>query len=99
VLRAWERGATSLWVRPSDDPPEIMIHKLLDQFDTVERVAGLGDLAIYVGGDHVLETPHRRAAADSVVLWVDHGVEYRLESDAGRSALLTMARALSRGSR
>jgi hypothetical protein len=97
ALLAWKRDATSLWVRPTDDPPEIMIQKLLDEFDTVERVTRLGDLAVYVGGDHVLVTPHRRAAADSVVLWVDDGFEYRLESEAGRSEMLAMSRALARG--
>jgi hypothetical protein len=75
---------------------EIVLRKLLDTYDTVERVSGLGNAAVFVGGAHVLATPLRRVAADSAVLWVDDSFEYRLESDAPRPELLAMARALYR---
>jgi hypothetical protein len=95
VLLAWRREGTSLWIRPTADPPGVMLQKLLDEHDTVERVTGLGDAAVSVGGPHVLATPHRRIAAESAVLWIDDGVEYRLESTARRAQLLAMARALA----
>jgi hypothetical protein len=59
-------------------------------------VGGLGDAAVFVGGDHVLTTPHRRLAADSVVLWVRDGFEYRLEADTERARMLDLARAVDR---
>jgi hypothetical protein len=93
VLLGWDDGA-SLWVRPSADPLEVLIQKVLDEYDTAARETGLGDAAVSVIGDHVLTTPHRRVAADSVVLWVDDGYEYRLEADAGRTELVTTAHAI-----
>jgi hypothetical protein len=94
VLLGWDDGE-SLWVRPSADPLEVVIQKLLDDYDTAARETGLGDAAVSVIGDHVLTTPRRRVAADSVVLWVDDGYEYRLETDAGRAELMATARAIT----
>jgi hypothetical protein len=94
VLLAWDEG-TSLWVRASADPLEVVIRKLLDEYDTAARVPGLGDAAVVITGDHVLTTPHRRVAADSVVLWVDGGYEHRLEADAESPELVRAARAIA----
>lgn len=43
--------------------------------------------------DHVLLTPSRRAAA-RVLLWVDEGVEYRLESNLDTKAMRSIARSV-----
>jgi hypothetical protein len=92
VLLGWDRGATSLWVRTTEDPAATRMRKLLDDSDAVQPVAGLGEGAVSVTGDHVLATPHRRVAAGSVVLWIDEGIEFRLESDLGVDAMVSIAR-------
>jgi hypothetical protein len=47
---------------------------------------------VSVAGSHVLATPNRRVAAGSVVLWIDEGIEFRLESDLGVDAMVSIAR-------
>jgi hypothetical protein len=97
VLLGWDRAATTLWILPTDDPADRRMSKVLDDHDTAEPVAGLGEGAVIVEGDHVLATPDRRVAAGTVVLWIEGGFEYRLESDLGRTALLAAARSLEPG--
>jgi hypothetical protein len=93
VLLGWDHAAATLWVRTTEDPAETRMRKLLDDYATVRPVADLGEGAVSVVGDHVLATPHRQvAAAGSVVLWIDQGVEFRLESDLGIDAALSIAR-------
>jgi hypothetical protein len=96
VLLGWDRDATTLFVRPFDDEPAAYFDKLLDEYDTVREVPDLGRMAVAVRGDHVLTTPHRRLAAGSVVLWVDDGLEYRLEAETGLHRLLDVAHAIDR---
>ncbi len=62
----------------------MFVKKLVDAGEPAESIAGVGDEALIVEGTHVLETPHRRLAADTVLLWVDGDKEYRLESDLDR---------------
>jgi hypothetical protein len=92
VLLGWDHGATSLWVRTTEDPAATRMRKLLDDSAAVEPLADLGEGAVSVTGDHVLATPHRRVAAGSVVLWIDEGIEFRLESDLGVEATESIAR-------
>jgi hypothetical protein len=92
VLLGWDRGATSLWVRTTVDPAETRMRKLLDDYAVIQPVADLGEGAVSVAGDHVLATPHRRVAAGSVVLWIDQGIEFRLESNLGVDATVSIAR-------
>jgi len=92
VLLGWDHAATTLWVRTTEDPAETRMRKLLDDYATVQPVADLGEGAVSVAGDHVLATPHRQVAAGSVVLWIDEGVEFRLESDLGIDAAVSIAR-------
>ena len=40
---------------------------------------------------HVLQTPHRRVAADSVVIWTDDGLTWRLEGTAELDELVEIA--------
>jgi hypothetical protein len=94
VLLGWDHGSTTLWIRPTADPADLRMAKLLDEIDTVEPVASLGDGAVVVEGDHVLTTPYRHVAAGTVLLWIDDGLEYRLESDLGLEAMLSIARSI-----
>jgi hypothetical protein len=96
ALLGWNRAATTLWIRPFTDEPDAYFDKLLDLNDTVAAVPDLGTAAVAITGDHVLTTPHRRLAADSVVLWIDDGLEYRLEADAGSPRVVGLARAIDR---
>jgi hypothetical protein len=92
VLLGWDRGATSLWVRTTEDPAETRMRKLLNDYAVIKPVADLGEGAVSVAGDHVLATPNRRVAAGSVILWIDEGIEFRLESDLGVDAMVSIAR-------
>jgi hypothetical protein len=96
VLLGWDAAATTLWIRAFVDEPGAYFDKLLDVDAKVTAVPDLGAAAVAITGDHVLTTPHRRVAAESVVLWVDDGLEYRLEGDASRERLLATARAIDR---
>ena len=62
--------------------------------ENVEPVEGVGDAALYVEGTHILETPGRKLAARSVLLWVQDGVEYRLESDLSRDEMIDVAKSV-----
>lgn len=94
VLLGWDEAATTLWVRPTADPAATRVTKVVEEL-AGERVPGLGESAVYVGGDHVLVTPYRRVASEAVLLWIDAGLEYRLESDLPYDDLLTTARSVS----
>jgi hypothetical protein len=94
VLLVWEKDATSLWIKSNEDPAYVLVDKLLDSYDTVEPLDDLGEGAVFVEGDHVLATPYRRVAAGTVVLWVDDGLELRLESDRPVDDLVTTAWAI-----
>jgi hypothetical protein len=94
VIMGWDQGETTLWVRRLGDPADVWMHKLASLDVRIEQVDGLGDAALSVEGDHVLATPDRRLAADTVVLWIDVGLEYRLESDLDLETMLDIARAV-----
>ena len=75
---------------PTDD----LYLKLIDAGQDAEPIDGLGDAALTVTGEHILETPYRRVRAGPVVLWTDADTEYRLESDLDLATMLDIARAL-----
>jgi len=62
-----------------------LIHPLL--------VSDLGDYAVLIAGDHVLDTPSRRVAAGTVLWWLADGQQWRLESQLDPATMLTMAHA------
>ncbi len=99
VLLVWPRGQTTLWVRADAGEGVPVVKKLLNVTDRVTPIAGLGEMAAIVEGAHVLETPTRRVSAGRVLLWVEDGLEYRLESDLPRSELVKIARSVSAASR
>jgi hypothetical protein len=94
VLLAWSNGATTLWLHDAVMPVDDLYRKLIDAGQDAEPIDALGDAALTVTGDHILETPYRRVRAGTVVLWTDAGVEYRLESELDLATMLDIARAL-----
>jgi hypothetical protein len=94
VLLVWSQGATTLWAQRLSIPGDILYTKLIDADQDAQTIDGLGDAALLVRGEHVLETPHRRVAADTVVLWTDAQTEYRLESDLDPATMIDIARDL-----
>jgi RNA polymerase sigma-70 factor (ECF subfamily) len=93
VVLAWPDGGTTLWVRRrGDDGPPFIKRPTGAEPLTVLDVPGLGDQALVVEGDHVLDTPRRSLAAGAAVLWVDRGWEYRLEGALATDRLVAIAR-------
>jgi hypothetical protein len=94
VLLVWADGATTLWIHGELMPGDMLYKKLVDAGQDARPIDGLGDAALVVTGEHVLETPKRRVKAATVVLWTDAETEYRLESDLDEATLLDIARTL-----
>jgi hypothetical protein len=95
VVMAWAPGRTSLWVVPDDaGDAGALVKKLVTLEDTARPVTRLGEQAMVIDGGHVLETPARRVAAGRVVLWVEDGLQLRLESDLPLRRMLEVARSV-----
>lgn len=96
VVAGWDDGRLSLWVhRSPGDGQGPILDKVVLGDESAEWVDGLGDGAVVVRGDHVLQTPHRTVAAPSAVLWFDDGLEHRLAGDLPPDDLVALARALA----
>jgi hypothetical protein len=93
VLVGWPDGETSLWVSTTVDGGEFVDKVVAAEADVTE-LPDLGDGGAAVRGSHVLRTPHRRVAADGVVIWVDGGLTWRLEGTAELGTLVDVARDL-----
>jgi hypothetical protein len=93
VLLAWRDGATTLWVRSGED--DVVVVKKLVGSGGSELIEDLGDYAILIDDDHVLDTPARRVAAGRVLWWLDDGRQWRLESDLDAATMLAVGRALA----
>jgi hypothetical protein len=59
------------------------------RFVNVGNVSGL-----WVPGPHVREVDGRRFQSDSALVWVDHGIEFRLEGNLSLTRMLTIAESL-----
>jgi RNA polymerase sigma-70 factor (ECF subfamily) len=96
VILSWSPEATTLWVRPqaADGVPvgPFVKRPTGPRPLGVRDVEGLGDRALLIEGDHVLDTPGRSLAADTAVLWLDGGREFRLEGTVPGNRLVTIAR-------
>jgi hypothetical protein len=92
VLVRWSGRDETLWVHAGADEALGYFTKLAGIDATVEAVDGLGDRALWLGDPHVLRTPGRALAAQHVVLWIDGGLELRLEGDGTRDELVEIAR-------
>lgn len=97
VVATWESGATSLWIVPTDQHQSGMIDKLVDAADLATGLPQLGDGGFAVSGAHVMQTEHRRLAADSVVAWQDGALTFRFESEIDLDKLITIAEAITTG--
>jgi hypothetical protein len=93
VLLAWRDGTTTLWVRSGDD--DVVVVKKLVGSGGSQLIEDLGDYAMLIDDDHVLDTPARRVAAGRVLWWLDEGRQWRLESDLDAAAMLAVGRALA----
>lgn len=91
VLVGWPEGATTLWIHAVDPDAGTLLTKILSSDTGVTEVSGLGDVAVAIEGPHVLQTPHRRIAAGTVLIWADGPTELRLESDLPLTTLTTLA--------
>jgi hypothetical protein len=94
VLVRWPGRGETLWVHPGADRAVGFFTKFASADATIERVDDLGDQALWLGDSHVLETPGRALAARHVLLWVDDGLELRLEGDGTRDEMVGIARHL-----
>jgi len=94
VLLVWPTGATTLWIQPVGLQGADLYSKLVDTGATVTLVDDLGESALSIIGDHILRTPQRLLAADTVVLWTTDDLEYRLESNVEVGEMVTIARSL-----
>ena len=97
VIMGWSKGGTTLWVHARGLDPGPFFDKLVATGERVERVTDVGDDALYVEGTHILETPGRKLAARSVLLWIDGDVEYRLESNLDQAEMISIAQSVSVG--
>lgn len=92
-LVVWLDTDTTLWIRTAD-PTDSINTKILGPEAELRSVTGLGDEAVLITGDHVLETPRRQIAASTVLLWISDGIEYRLESALTGDELIEIALAI-----
>jgi hypothetical protein len=93
VLAGWPDGETSLWVTVSGDGD--MMKKVVDGESVVTELPGLGDGGLAISGPHLLQTPHRRASADTVVIWTDGALTFRLDGAGRVDELVAIARQLA----
>jgi hypothetical protein len=93
VLIVWFDDDTTLWIRTAD-PTGSINTKLIGPDAEFRPVTGLGDEAVLITGDHVLQTPQRQIAAGTVLLWISDDIEYRLESTLTEAEIVEIARAI-----
>lgn len=96
VLVVWP-DRTTLWVHEAFMGVDGWLEKLVSHDQQVQRVDGLGDAALALVGDHVLETPRRTIRAGTTVLWTRNTIELRLAGDRPVGELIEIARILDGG--
>ena len=93
VLVGWPTGET-LWVTVSDDGDDL-VKKVARGSTEVTELRDLGDGGVAITGEHLLQTPHRRVRADTVVIWTDGELTYRLDGVAELEDLIALAHQLA----
>ena len=96
VLVSWPDGDTSFWVVVVEGDGGDMLKKVGDRENVVSELPGLGDGGLAVSGEHVLQTPHRRVRATSVVVWTDGDLMMRLDGNRPIAELIAIAAQLAR---
>jgi hypothetical protein len=94
VLVRWPGRDETLWIHGPTPAGASYLKKLAAAQEDIGPVDGLGDGALWLAGPHLLETPGRLLAADHVLLWIDDGLEWRLEGDLPRDEMVAIARNL-----
>lgn len=97
VVVTWDEGTTSLWILPVDIPDYWFIDKMTTNRDVVVELPELGDGGFAVRWAHLMQTPHRLVAADSVVVWAAGTLMFRLESDLDLDDLIATAESIAAG--
>ncbi len=97
VLVLWPDGST-LWIHVESIDADRYFDKLVSSGAQIQRVDGLGDSAMVIEGDHLLQTPHRIVLATTAVVWRTDAMEYRLESVREPDDLIAIARQLANDS-
>ena len=92
VLVRWPGHDETLWIRAETADSGVLLKKYAQHDARIEEVDDLGDAALWLGASHVLETPGRELAASHVLLWLDRGLELRLEGDLPRDDMVAIAR-------
>ena len=93
VVVGWPDGETSLWLTPAGG--DQLVDKIVVAESDVTELPDLGDGGAAVRRSHVLRTPHRRVAADGVVIWADDDLTWRLEGTAELDELVDVANQLA----
>jgi hypothetical protein len=93
VVVGWPDGVTSLWLTTAGGGE--LVDKIVGAESDVTELPDLGDGGAAVGSSHVLRTPHRRVAADGVVIWADGDLTWRLEGTADLDELIDVANQLA----
>jgi hypothetical protein len=94
VLVSWPGGDVTLWVTVTEDGGDV-VKKIAAGGDVVAELPDLGDGGLAVEGAHVLQTPHRRVAATSVVAWSDGDLTLRLDGTRPTAELIALAAQLA----
>ncbi len=89
VLVSWPTGET-LWLTVTGDGGDLL-KKVADGANDVIELRDLGDGGVAITGEHLLQTPHRRVRADSVVIWTDGGLTLRLDGERPLAELIDSA--------
>lgn len=97
AVATWSAGRTSLWILPVDIPDYWFIDKMTTSRDVVVELPELGDGGLAVRWAHLMETPHRLVAADSVVVWAEDALMFRLEADRDLDVLIAAAESVAAG--
>jgi hypothetical protein len=97
VLVGWPDGDTSFWVVEVGGDGGDMLKKVGDRDNVVSELPSLGDGGLALSGDHVLQTPHRRVRATSVVVWTDGDLMMRLDGTRPIAELIAIATQLAAG--
>jgi hypothetical protein len=93
IVVGWPDGETSLWITSTAGGEEL-VDKIVAAESDVAQLPDLADGGAAVRGGHVLLTPHRRVAADGVVIWTDGRLTLRLEGTAELDELIEVAKQL-----
>ena len=89
MLVSWPTGET-LWLTVTGDGGDLL-KKVADGANDVIELRDLGNGGVAITGEHLLQTPHRRVRANSVVIWTYGGLTLRLDGERPLAELIDSA--------